>query len=130
MQIVGRGIGKGNLLSLLPQRDYGARRRNAQNRGENQPVRMNPSNRSMRANHTNSYWESKAIQLFLSCLPNQFDMDAGLLRCDVCDFFEVLDPFWRQVASSGKGIWGCTNFVEPAMQLESILGYTFANAGR
>jgi hypothetical protein len=31
-------------------------------------------------------------------------MDAALTLCDVCDFFEVVDPFWKEAASSGKGI--------------------------
>jgi hypothetical protein len=49
-------------------------------------------------------------------------MDAGETFCDVCDFFEVVDPFWNEAASTGEGIPGGANFDGPAMHLESILG--------
>jgi len=35
---------------------------------------------------------------------NQFDMDAGLSRCDVCDFSEVVDPFWNAVHQLGMAL--------------------------
>jgi hypothetical protein len=56
-------------------------------------------------------------------------MDAGLLRWDVCDFLEDVDPFWNAVHQLGMVFEVVRVFDGLAIEKESILGYTFANTG-